>query len=300
MIEDCRRQGECVLRVRRASAVALAAVLATGAAEVRAQTVVFGEADWSDAKLVTRLAARIIETRLDRQTAIRSGDIERQYQALAAGELDAAMMVWLPDTHSEYMADYGSELTQLGMIYGDARLGWVVPSYVDADTVSSISDLAQDSVQAKLDGQIIGIDPGAGLMDHSRAALAAYDLDGYELVAGSESEMLAQLESALDAGEPIVVTAWSPHWMFGAYNLRYLGDPQRALGERERVHAAVRKGFYRDAPHVSELLDRFYLPIGQLESLLFAAEQLDRSSAVERFIDDNPELVDYWVSGTLD
>ncbi len=285
---------------RAAVALALGMSFLAGAPAASAQTIVFGEAEWSDAKLVTRLAARLIETRLDKTVAIRSGEIERQYQALAAGDLDAAMMVWLPDTHAGYMAEYGDRITQLGIIYSDARLGWVVPSYVEADTISSIPDLADSSVRAKLDGRIVGIDPGAGLMDHSREALSAYGLSGYDLVSGSEAEMLAELEAALEAREPIVVTAWSPHWIFGAYNLRYLGDPRRALGERERVHAAVRKGFYRAEPAVTGLLDRFYLPIDKLESLLFAAEQVEPEGAVERFVANNPELVDYWVTGSLD
>ena len=36
--------------------------------------------------------------------------------------------------------------------------------------------------------------------------------------------VLAALERAVRRNQWIVVTGWSPHWMFGAYDLRYLDE----------------------------------------------------------------------------
>ena len=49
--------------------------------------------------------------------------------------------------------------------------------------------------------------------------------------------MTAALRRAARRDEWIVVTGWSPHWMFAKWKLRYLEDPKGVLGGLERVHA---------------------------------------------------------------
>ncbi len=62
--------------------------------------------------------------------------------------------------------------------------------------------------------QIIGIDPGSGLMKAAAKAIRDYGLDGWTLVEGSGTAMTAALDKAYSAKQPIIVTGWTPHWMF--------------------------------------------------------------------------------------
>ena len=41
--------------------------------------------------------------------------------------------------------------------------------------------------------------------------------------------MVAELKKAYDAEKPIIMTGWSPHWMFASFNLKYLDDPKGIL-----------------------------------------------------------------------
>ena len=50
-------------------------------------------------------------------------------------------------------------------------------------------------------------------------AIAAYGLDGYTLMTSSSSTMLASLKKAMDKGEWMVITGWTPHWMFDLFYL---------------------------------------------------------------------------------
>jgi glycine betaine/proline transport system substrate-binding protein len=277
--------------------VALALALALPA---QAQDVRIGWTAWSDAEFVTKLAGRIIEDRMDKDVELVQTDIAPQYQGLASGDIDVMLMSWLPSTHEDYMDNVGSDVVSLGILYGYARLGWVVPDYIPEDQLSSIADLKSDEVRDKLDGTITGIDPGAGLTRLSKQAIEDYGLDGYDLQISSGAGMTAALERAVNRDEWIVVTGWSPHWKFGAYDLRYLEDPEGVLGSYERVHALARQGFYQENPEAALFLSRMHLDIDKLQAAMYDAQETSYEEAVDKFIAENGELIDYWVTGTVE
>lgn len=264
-----------------------------------ADSVKIGWTAWSDAEFITKLTAKVIEDRLGQEVELIQTDIAPQYQGLASGDIDVMLMSWLPGTHEDYMDAVGSDIFSLGILYGYARLGWAVPTYVPEDELSSIEDLKKDNVRDKLGGTITGIDPGAGLTRLSQQVLEDYDLDGYDLQISSGAGMTAALARAVRRDEWIVVTGWSPHWKFGAHDLRYLEDPKGTLGSFERVHAMARQGFYQDNPEAALLISRMHLDLDALQEAMYYAQENSYEEAVERFIEQNGNLIDYWVTGTI-
>lgn len=282
-------------------AAALAAMIggtSVPALAQEAETVKIGAVAWADAEFVSVLAQTIIRDRLDTKAEITQLDIAPLFQGLAKGDLDVTLNVWLPGTHADYWKRVGQDVVPLGVVYTGAKLGWVVPSYVPEDQVASIADLAKDEVKEKLDGKVQGIDPGAGLTRLSKEAIEKYGLD-YELVTASDAAMTAALDRAIRRKDWIVATGWSPHWMFGAYELRYLDDPEKALGGTERVYAVSRKGFQTDHPEVAEFLMRMNLPVSELEAAMFNARETSIDEAVKKYIDTHKARVDYWVTGDI-
>lgn len=254
---------------------------------------------WSDGVFVTELAARLIEDRLGHPVERVRAGIAEQYQGLATGRIDASLMSWQPRTHGPYLDRVGPRLEDLGVLYQDARLGWAVPAYVPIERIRSFEDLRDAANRERLGGRIIGIDPDSGLMRLSRAALIEYQLDEYRLEAGTGPSMNAAIDAAVAAREWFVVTAWSPHPMFAAHDLRYLEDPRGTLGGPEQVHAVAREGLHLDHPAVVGLLTRMWLPLAELEAALLDAERRSVEQAVERYIEAHPERIEYWLSGEL-
>ncbi|MAT65254.1 MAG: glycine/betaine ABC transporter substrate-binding protein [Gammaproteobacteria bacterium] len=253
---------------------------------------------WSDAEFVTKLAARILEDEMGYEVELIQTDIAPQYQGVATGSIDIMLMSWQPGTHADYIEKLGSKMVNLGLLYTHARLGWVVPDYIPEDQVNSIEDLKDPEVMDKLDETITGIDPGAGLTRLSKQAIEDYGLD-YELQISSGAGMTAALDRAIRRNEWIVVTGWSPHWMFGKYDLRYLEDPKGTLGSFERVHAVARKGFYQDDIDAAGFFSRMQLPIDDLQAAMYDAQESSYEEAVTRYIENNPERIRYWVTGEL-
>lgn len=254
---------------------------------------------WSDAEFVTKLAQRILEERMDQEVELIQTDIAPQYQGVASGDIDVMLMSWLPGTHSDYMDKVGADVVNLGILYDHAKLGWIVPEYIPEDQISSIEDLKNDSVREKLDGTITGIDPGAGLTRLSKDAVEEYGLDGYNLQTSSGAAMTAALERAVGDEDWIVVTGWSPHWKFGAWDLRYIDDPKGVLGSWERIHAIARQGFYQDNIDAATMLARMWIPIDDLQAAMYEARETSYEEAVTKYIDNNGDRVEYWVSGEM-
>jgi len=278
----------------------LAAVLTCGlsANAVSKEPIKIGWTAWSDAEFVTMLAKRILEERMGYEVELLQTAIALQYQGLATGSIDIMLMSWQPETHADYLKKVCTKVTNLGLLYTHARLGWVVPGYIPESELKSMEDLKKPEVRGKLDGSITGIDPGAGLTRLSQKAIEDYGLD-YELQLSSGAGMTAALERAVRRKEWIVVTGWSPHWMFGAYDLRYLEDPKGVLGRFERVHALARLGFYQDQVKAAGFFSRMQLPIDDLQKAMYDAQETSYEGAVSRYIENNPKRVDYWVTGEL-
>lgn len=260
-----------------------------------AKPVKIGWAAWSDAEFVTKLAAKLIKDELGQEVELVQTDVAPLYQGVSRGDLDAMMMAWLPQTHADYFAKIKDKVETLGTVYDGAKLGWVVPKYIPEDAIGSIEDLKKADVQEKLKGRIEGIDPGAGLTRLSEKAIKDYGLDDYKLQISSEAGMLTTVDRAMRSEGWFVATSWSPHWMFGKYELRYIDDPKKSLGEAEHVDVLARKGFKQDNPKVADFLSRMKLPLPDLESAMFNAQETSYDKAVEKYITDHPDQVKAWL-----
>ena len=245
---------------------------------------------WACASAETHIMAEILENYMDYEVEIMDVAAAAMYQGLASKEADAIFTAWLPLTHGDYMKQLGDQLEDLGPNMEGAKIGLVVPEYV---TIGSIEEM--NSVKDKFKGQIIGIDPGAGIMQASEQALTDYGLD-YELVEGSEGTMIMSLKEAIDNEEWVAVTGWTPHWKFARWDLKYLDDPKTVYGEAETINTVVRLGLKEDKPDAYELFDNFAWTPDDLSSAMVLAEELgDPVKAAQQWIDQNQDLVQSWL-----
>jgi glycine betaine/proline transport system substrate-binding protein len=255
---------------------------------------------WSSTEANTKLVKAILEDVMGYDVELVMADVGIQYQGVANGDIDFMLMCWLPVTHKVYWEKVADKVVNLGPVFTRAKLGWVVPEYIPEDKVSSITDLTDPEVKEKLDGKIMGIDPGAGLMQASEKAMEEYGLSdaGYNLISSSGAGMTAALARAVQKGDWIVVTGWSPHWKFAKWDLRYIDDPKGVLGGRESSSCIARKGFYQDVPYeVFEFLTRYFIPADDLEAIMYEARQTSYEKAADKYIQENPDRVNYWVTG---
>ncbi|WP_027108011.1 glycine betaine ABC transporter substrate-binding protein [Lacticigenium naphthae] len=154
------------------------------------------------------------------------------------------------------------------------------------------------SISEELDYTITGIEPGAGTTAKAHDTIEAYDnLEGWELDESSTAGMVTLLDQAYSNEEPIIVTGWTPHWMFQEYDLKYLEDPKNAMGESEGINTLTRLGLEEDMPNAVQILDAFEWETSDMESVMLEAQDVSFEVAAQNWIDDNQEIVTEWTEG---
>ena len=240
--------------------------------------------NWAEGVAMTQLSKVILEKE-GYTVVLKNADVAPVFAAVAGGDADVFLDTWMPVTHKEYLEKFGANLEVLGTNFKNARIGFVVPEYVK---ISSIEDL---NTNAKLfNGKIVGIDAGAGIMNKAEQAIKDYDLK-LELQSSSEAAMLAVLKKSIDAKEPIVITGWSPHYIFSTYKLKFLNDPKAVFGSVESIQTVANKHFVAAKPKVAEFFRNFQLDEAELGSLMAALENnTNEKVAVVEWLAKHQEL----------
>lgn len=213
------------------------------------------------------------------------------YTAVAQGDIDIFCSAWPEVTQAAYMEQYGDDIEDLDTYYDGAKLTWGVPSYSAMTSIEDIPNFAD-----QLDNKITGIEAGAGLTSVAQEdVIPGYGLDedGFELVTSSTAAMLAELSSAIDSEEEIVVTLWRPFWANSTYDVRDLEDPKGLLGEGEGLHFLARKGFSEEQPEIAEWIGSISMDddtYNNLENTVvndYGEGKYDE--AVQAWLEENPD-----------
>lgn len=279
-------------RIRLAGlALATGAALTAGAAQAQDKgTVHLAYVEWSSEVASTNVVRAVLE-QAGYEVDMTSLSAAAMWQAVASGDADAIVAAWLPTTHADYIDRVGDDVEDLGVNLDGTKLGLVVPAYSDIETIGDLNDQAD-----AFNGEIIGIDPGAGLMGLTEEVIDTYGLD-LRLRSGSGATMTAALASAIDNEEDIVVTGWTPHWKFARFDLKYLEDPQGVYGGAEQIHTIVRQGLADDMPEAYAILDAFEWTPEQMGEVMLMNqdEDSDPYENAKQWVEENQEQVQEWL-----
>ncbi|QGU00413.1 Glycine betaine ABC transport system, glycine betaine-binding protein OpuAC [Candidatus Syntrophocurvum alkaliphilum] len=248
--------------------------------------------EWVCATASSYVIADILENKMGYNVEVMPLSVGAMFEGLVSGDGDFMTTAWLPVTHKNYMDTMGDDFDFVGINTEGAYLGLVVPDYV---TISSIEEMAE--YKDKFKGEIVGIDPGASMMAATEQLIIDYDLEGFNLVEGTDATMTAALSRAIERDEWVAVTGWTPHWKFSRWNLKFLEDPKGLYGEEEYIGTIARKGLNEDMPEVYELISNFEWDVNDLASAIELAEEegATSESAAAKWVEENEDLVNNWL-----
>jgi glycine betaine/proline transport system substrate-binding protein len=245
---------------------------------------------WDSEIASTHVAAAVLEDELGYNVRLTSVDAGPMWTGLARGDFDAIVAAWLPATHEAYLEQTQDRVVDLGPNLDGAKIGWVVPTYVTVNSIDELNDYVDE-----FGGEIIGIDPGAGLMRASDAAVEEYELE-YNLVEGSDAAMTAALDRAYNREEWIIVTGWVPHWKFAKYDLKFLEDPLQVFGEAESIHTIVTPDLREEMPEAYAFLNNFYWsPDDMGEVMVMIEDGMEPFDAARAWIAENRSTIESWL-----
>src|SRR5690625_3703566 len=256
---------------------------------------------WARETISTHLLAAILED-IGYDVEVTQVEAGPMYTSVADGTADFHTSAWLPATHANYWEEYEDDLIQVTEVLDQAPLALTVPSYME--DINSIEDLKDNTeLGESVDWEIIGIDPGAGIMQNTETVLEDYGLDNWEVVESSEAAMLTELQKAIENEEPIVVPLWKPHWIFGVEDLKMLEDPQEIYGgDGDQIYTVARVGLEEDSPAAYRVLENYVETYDLVEELmpLVHDEGLDPEEVAKDFLKENPDKFDEWTEGVFE
>lgn len=213
------------------------------------------------------------------------------WEAVSSGEADASVSAWLPITHEAQFAQYGDQVEDLGPNLEGAKIGLVVPEYMNVDSIADLTDEAGQT--------ITGIDAGAGVVAGAERTLDDYEnMEGWEVQTSSSGAMATALGEAIKSEDEIIVTGWTPHWKFSKYDLKFLEDPEGSFGGEETLNTFVREGLQDDAPQAYQILDNFHWETADMEEVMLAIQNGESpEDAAAAWIEENQDKVAEWTKG---
>ena len=246
--------------------------------------------EWDTEVASTHVVGKVLED-LGYDVTLTPLDNAIMWEAVSKGEADAMVAGWLPNTHASQYEQYKDGLVELGENLTGAKIGLVVPSYMD---VNSIEDLTDEA-----DMTITGIEPGAGVMSAAEQAIAEYEnLSGWELLPSSSGAMTVALGQAYENEKEVIVTGWSPHWKFSSYDLKYLEDPKGVFGGEETINTFARHGLEEELPEAFKVIDAFNWTTEDIEAVMLDINSgTSPKEAAAKWINENADKVAEWTEG---
>lgn len=272
----------------RLFAMMILACLALSAQADEKTSLKVGTMSWEDIQPMSKIGKKFLEKENYKVELTQFSEWGIAYSALARGDIDLLI------SHVDYVAsDYWKKnkqrLEKVSVVSHGLRQGVVVPSYMP---INSLEEL--NSVKDQVDGKIIGIEPGSGLMREVNDAVKQYQLD-YKVIDGSTAAMAAQLQSSLERKQPIVTVIWEPSWMSQKFDVKFLEDPKHVFAPPQAYFWIAKKGFSAENPHAREALASMYVPIDDVTRINGDVKDgATEDQAVETWWKNNTDLVGRW------
>jgi len=243
---------------------------------------------WAEGVAMTHIAKVIMEEK-GYHVVIQRATPDMILASMNNGDTDVYLDVWLPLTHGSKVAKFPN-LQELGTSYSHARNGLVVPDYVSIDNIEELK-----THQEEFNGQIIGIEKGAGITRAVDQVIVDYGLD-YRQINSSTVAMITELQNAIRAKRWIVVAGWQPHWMFAKMKLKFLDDPKKTLGDAEQIKIFTRKAFKIEQPELAKFFSKIYFDETAMANLLSEMEASKNKEAVaKQWVEQHRDLVEGWI-----
>lgn len=296
--------------------LALAALMAACGGGQKA-TINLVENTWPASELNVNVAKIIIEKEIGNPVEIVALDENTQWDALAAGDVDACLEVW-PSGHGERITEYIDNLKTVadgGLLGPVGEIGWYVPTYVVEEnpalaTWEGYKDPAVAASFATAEtgdlGRFLGADPA--WVQYDESIIANLGLPFKVVWTGSEETLLAEVTAAYNRHEPVLFYFYSPHAIFQQLDLTQVQLPpytDECYADATKIACAYPKDNLmkifsakleaKDATVYKFLSNMNYGSDAQIEMLGMVADGKTVEEAAQAWVDAHEDVWKAWL-----
>jgi len=186
--------------------------------------------EWTGQHISTHIAGEMLK-KAGYKVEYTTAGYMNMYQAMADGELHAALEIWSSNVSEQYgkMKDDGKveELSDLGL---DAKEGFAYPAHVAEICPGLPAWEALKACAGKFAtaetlpmGRLVDYPADWGTPGADR--IAGLELPYKAVPAGSEGALITEIRAATEKKSPLLVVFWQPHWAMSAYDLKFVALP---------------------------------------------------------------------------
>jgi glycine betaine/proline transport system substrate-binding protein len=214
----------------------LAAVIGSNTALAK-DKIVIGEQNWTGAVAIQYILGEVLQSRLDADVSYLAGDVPVLLSAASKGDgsVDVLTDIWMPNQSAawaKYVSGANPSLFPNKQPYTGEQ-GFYIPGYLqDKYGVKSVYDLKKPEVaelfQPPGGGKAQLLVGPAGWESTYIGEIKAKDYqfaDKFESISTEAAVTYSRLAAAYKAGRGVVFYAYTPDWIFSAFDLRRLQEP---------------------------------------------------------------------------
>ena len=202
-----------------AAAALFAAASTTGAWADSADPIRIPMNEWTGQHISARITGTLLQ-KLGYTVEYHNAGAVPQFKAIAEGDLHMQPEVWTNNVGEIYPKAVDSgDIVVLGQLGLQPQEGWIFPPYMTEKcpglpSYEALYDCTQAFAAADTfpKGRLITYPADWGT--RSKDVVAMIELPFEPVAGGSEGAMIAELKSAVAAGDPIIMMFWQPHWIF--------------------------------------------------------------------------------------
>ena len=295
------------------------------AQEVKKGPIIVVEHDWTSQLINTALAAIILEEEMGYEVERRFVDNAVSIPGLATGDIHLLMEIWdsVSGAHIQEFVEEKKTVENLGLTGFSGQEGWWIPNYVISGdpergieatcpglpALEALNDCADvfATVETAPKGQYLAGAVAWEPVFGDKLRVENLGLN-YEVVfAGSEAAMIAELKSAHDKGEPILLLMWVPHWVHIPYPMTMIELPPYtpecwgttyACGwKAANVLKLAWAGFDEEFPEAAEFVRNYTLTDDQAAGIMHEVDLGGKTidKAVRDWMAENEDVWRAWI-----
>ncbi len=186
--------------------------------------------EWTGQHVSTHIAGSMLEAAGYKVEYTTAGYMN-MYQAMADGEIHAALEIWSSNVSDEYAKQVASGgVVEMGDLGLDAKEGIAYPAHVaelcpGLPAWEALADCAMVFATAETIpmGRLVDYPADWGTPGADR--MTGFDLPFKAVPAGSEGALITELRASTEKKSPLLITFWQPHWAMSAYDVKFVELP---------------------------------------------------------------------------
>lgn len=293
--------------------------LADGIAESD-DPIIIVQNNWTSQLVLSTVTGKVLES-LGYTVEYAPSDTQLQFAAIAAGDLHFQVEAWEGSMKPAFEAALAEGMIDAGTHDAVTREEWWVPSYVletcpDATDWKGLNACASQFATAETapKGRFVG--PPSDWGKNYADRVKALEMDFVAINVGQAATLWAELQSAYDRKEPIVLFNWTPNFIESKFEGKFVDFPlpepacfedpswgpnPNATGDCGAPHGgwlkkAAWSGLSEDFPNAWKVLQKINFTNAQIAraALMVDVDGMTPEEAADKWMAENADVVASW------